>query len=66
MLSNAPGNCKLLILPLIVQLPEPRVIINDLQFAKILQTFQNLSFIGEMRQRWEEIKKLQSKPNMAV
>lgn len=28
----------------------------------IIQTFQNLSYIGEMKERWEEIKRLQNKP----
>lgn len=38
-------------------LPEPRIsILAD--FSTILKAFQNLSYIGEMRQRWLEIKKL--------
>jgi hypothetical protein len=36
-------------------LREPEIIIT----AKAMESFQNLSYIGEMRQRWEEIKKLQ-------
>mgnify|MGYP001575522272 CR=1 FL=1 len=32
--------------------------------TKIIQAFQNLVFIGELRQRWEEIKKLQ--PNLVT
>jgi hypothetical protein len=36
-------------------LPRPEIIIT----AKVIESFQNLSYIGEMRQRWEEIKKLQ-------
>jgi len=36
-------------------LPRPDIIIT----AKVIKSFQNLSYIGEMRQRWEEIKKLQ-------
>lgn len=49
-------------------LPKPwiTIIANEAYFANILRTFQNLSYIGEMRQRWEEIKKLQSKPNLAL
>jgi len=39
-------------------LPVPRIIIT----AKVIESFQNLSYIGEMRQRWEEIKKLQLNP----
>ena len=41
-----------------MQLREPRIIIT----AKVIESFQNLSYIGEMRQRWEEIKKLQLNP----
>jgi len=43
-------------------LPEPRLTIpeNKPNFDNIISTFQNLSYIGEMRQRWEEIKKLQN------
>lgn len=42
-------------------LPEPRITIpaNPAQFDNIIHTFQNLSYIGEMRQRWEEMIKLQ-------
>lgn len=41
-------------------LPEPRLFIpeSQAQFDNIIHTFQNLGYIGEMRQRWEEIKKL--------
>jgi len=42
-------------------LPSPEININ-LNFNKVIETFQNLSYIGEMRQRWEEIKKLQREP----
>lgn len=38
-------------------LPKPRISIQA-DFSTILQTFQNLSYIGELRQRWFEIKKL--------
>jgi hypothetical protein len=41
-----------------LQLPEPEIIIT----AKVIESFQNLSYIGELRQRWEEIKKLQVNP----
>jgi len=36
-------------------LPSPEIIIT----AKVIESFQNLSYIGELKQRWEEIKKLQ-------
>lgn len=41
-------------------LPQPNINItlNQAQFGTIMQGFQNLSYIGEMRQRWSEIKKL--------
>jgi len=32
----------------------------EVKLGTIIQAFQNLSYIGEMRQRWEEIKKLQT------
>jgi len=41
------------------QLPQPRITIPENSYVSILQTFQNLSYIGGMKQRWEEIKKLQ-------
>ena len=31
-----------------------------LDFTSIIHAFQNLSYIGELRQRWNEIKKLQN------
>ena len=31
----------------------------------IIKAFQDLRYVGEMRQRWVDIKKLQSKPNLA-
>ena len=40
-------------------LPEPCVNIT-IDLASIIQAFQNLSYFGEFKQRWEEIKKLQS------
>jgi hypothetical protein len=42
-------------------LPEPEIIIT----AKVIESFQNLSYIWELRQRWEEIKKLQNSPSFA-
>jgi len=41
-------------------LPLPRVTIiaDEVKLGTIIQAFQNLSYIGEMRQRWQEIKKL--------
>jgi len=41
-------------------LPSPEIIIT----AKVIESFQNLSYIGELRQRWEEIKKLQGQPSI--
>ena len=43
-------------------LPSPEIIIP----AKVVESFQNLSYIGELRQRWEEIKKLQNTVSLAV
>lgn len=40
-------------------LPSPEIIITP-DFNSITQTFQNISHIGELRQRWLEIKKLQT------
>jgi len=40
-----------------IQLPEPRLSIQQ-SFDAILKTFENVSYIGELRQRWVEIKKL--------
>ena len=45
-----------------LQLREPEIIIT----AKVVESFQNLSYIGELRQRWEEIKKLQINPTIAI
>lgn len=46
----------------IYQLPKPNITIpvNQLNFDRIIQVFQDLRYIGEMRQRWEEIKRLQT------
>jgi hypothetical protein len=43
-------------------LPRPELIIT----TKVIESFQNLSYIGELRQRWEEIKKLQLNPTFAT
>ena len=45
-------------------LPLPRITIiaAEVKLGTIIQAFQNLSYIGEMRQRWEEIKRLQLNP----
>ncbi len=42
-------------------LPKPSIIIalNQAQFEIIIKGFQNLSYIGELRQRWNEIRKIQ-------
>jgi hypothetical protein len=40
-------------------LPEPRISIT-IDFTAIIKVFQDLRFIGELRQRWEEIKKIQA------
>jgi len=37
-------------------LREPEIIIS----AKVIDALENLKYIGELRQRWEEIKKLQT------
>ena len=39
---------------------------DEVKLGTIIQAFQNLSYIGEMRQRWEEIKKLQNQPALAI
>ena len=48
-----------------ILLPVPQLIITlhtSIDYSKIIQVFQNLCYIGELRQRWEEIKKLQVAP----
>lgn len=44
-----------------VWLPLPRLntVVSQINFDRIIQAFQDLRYIGEMRQRWEEIKRLQ-------
>ena len=39
----------------------PRLII-PVDYTQVIKAFQDLRYIGEMRQRWEEIKKLQLNP----
>jgi hypothetical protein len=44
----------------------PEIVIT-LDFTQIIDVFQNLRFIGELRQSWEEIKRLkQNDFNIAV
>jgi hypothetical protein len=38
----------------------------SIDFASIIQAFQDLRYIGELRQRWNEIKKLQGKFSFAI
>ncbi len=33
-------------------------------YDRIIQAFQDIRYIGELRQRWLEIKKLQRDPNL--
>ncbi len=50
-------------------LPIPQHIITlhtAIDYSKIIQTFQNLCYIGELRQRWEEIKRLQTPLQPAI
>ena len=42
-----------------IWLPSPCVIIKQINIEKILEAVQNVAYIGVLRQRWEEIKKLQ-------
>lgn len=44
-------------------LPGPWINIT-INFEAILQAFQNVAFIGELRERWEEIKRLQLQPSL--
>lgn len=43
-------------------LPTPCSIIKDFNIKGILKGFQNVAYIGVLRQRWEEIKKLTNIP----
>ncbi|HET9946503.1 MAG TPA: hypothetical protein VFQ63_00375, partial [Patescibacteria group bacterium] len=47
------------LLDFFLQLRQPKIII-EIDYVKIIQAFQDLRYIGEMRQRWGEIKKLQN------
>ena len=47
-------------------LPNPCGIIKDINLKKILESFQNVAYIGVLKQRWEEIKKLQNPIRLAV
>jgi hypothetical protein len=49
-----------------VWLPNPCLIIKTINIRKILKSFQNVAQIGVLRQRWEEIKKLNEKPKLAL
>jgi len=40
-------------------LPAPKLSIQQ-SFEAIIKVFENVSYIGELRQRWLEIKKLQT------
>lgn len=41
-------------------------IITDLNIKKILKGFQNIAYVGALRQRWKEIKKPTKEPNLAL
>jgi len=43
-------------------LPNPCHIIKHIDLKKILESFQNVAYIGVLRQRWEEIKRLNVQP----
>jgi len=47
-------------------LPNPCTIIKHIDLKKILDNFQNVAYIGVLKQRWEEIKKLNNKSNLAL
>ena len=44
-------------------LPKPNItiVLNQANFGRIIQTFQDLRYIGKLRQRWEEIKKFNAR-----
>ena len=46
-------------------LPLPRLTLT-LDFTSIIHSFQDLRYIGELRQRWEEIKKLKASHSLAI
>jgi len=47
-------------------LPNPCHIIKHIDLKKILESFQNVAYIGVLKQRWEQIKRLNNKPNLAL
>ncbi|MBU1085432.1 hypothetical protein KKB06_03740 [Patescibacteria group bacterium] len=49
-----------------IWLPNPCGIIKEVNIKKILESFQNVAYIGVLKQRWEEIKKLNSQPHLAL
>ena len=54
--SRIPSSYHILWLPL----PSITILINSSHFTHIIQTIQDLRNIGKLKQRWEEIKKLQT------
>jgi len=50
----------------IVWLPNPCSIIKTINIKEILKAIQNVAYVGVLRQRWEEIKKLTKKPDFAI
>jgi len=48
-----------------IGLPLPRLILT-IDIPSIIQAFQDLRYIGELRQRWNEIKKLQMNHPIAL
>ena len=48
------------------ELPNPCYIIKHIDLKKILDSFQNVAHIGVLKQRWEEIKRLQIQPVLAT
>jgi hypothetical protein len=60
-------NKKDALLPLrSIWLPKSCDIIKEYNIKEILKGFQNVAYIGVLRQRWEEIKKLTKQPNLAL
>jgi hypothetical protein len=58
----------------IYQLPQPRITIQaeiaknhsyQTDYTPLIHAFQDLRYMGEMKQRWEEIKKLQMRHPVA-
>lgn len=46
-------------------LPQPRINIT-IDFDAIIKAFQDVRYIGELSQRWNEIKKLQTLPSIVI